>query len=399
MDKIERQRQIESDSVRDGCVRWCQNTEYQEAADTKPYRNLIGISLRSLADAIRAEREILKTSKKTLPAWGLALLSLSPEQMALITIGTLFNLIARSEFDICLPPPITLVAQEIGQLCRIERFLDLANNRAVDVAELLIGRNRSRNAAKRAAAWAALVDDEDDWAHNFRAYHLGAKLISLALRYAVFGGNPIFELKEDRDGSGTAFKTTHRMGMTEAAETWIGEQTPEALDLFNPIYVPMIVEPRPWTSLSEGGYLSIPMKLFKRQTGKRAQKRLEKADLSAVYAAVNALQNTPYRINKAVCQFQRDAWNAELPFFGQKREDQLKGVQKMMAFRFGQSERLSSLDVSPDRAHASRLDVSPDRAHASREERFYFPWQVDHRGRAYPVPPLMNPDRKSTRLN
>jgi hypothetical protein len=40
--------------------------------------------------------------------------------------------------------------------------------------------------------------------------------------------------------------------MTEAAETWVGEQTPEALDLFNPIYVPMIVEPRLWTSLSEG---------------------------------------------------------------------------------------------------------------------------------------------------
>jgi hypothetical protein len=26
MDKMKRQRQIESDSVRDGCVRWCQNT-------------------------------------------------------------------------------------------------------------------------------------------------------------------------------------------------------------------------------------------------------------------------------------------------------------------------------------------------------------------------------------
>jgi hypothetical protein len=49
MSKMKRQRQIESDSVRDGCVRWCQNTEYLEATKS---RNLIGVSLRSLADAI-----------------------------------------------------------------------------------------------------------------------------------------------------------------------------------------------------------------------------------------------------------------------------------------------------------------------------------------------------------
>src|SRR5206468_11179437 len=174
----------------------------------------------------------------------------------------------------------------------------------------------------------ARVDDEDDWATHFRAYHLGGKLISLALQHAVFEGKPIFEEKEDQESAGKGFKTMHRIALTEAAETWIGEQTPEALDLFNPIYLPMIVEPRPWTSLSEGGYLVTPMKLFKRQTGKRAQQRLEKADLSPVYAAVNALQNTPFRMNQAVYRFQRDAWIAGLPFFGPEHE--LKGLQKMM---------------------------------------------------------------------
>ncbi len=167
MDKIERQREIESNSVRDGCVRWCQNTEYQQATDTKPYRNLIEISLRSLADAIRAEQDILKTSKAKLPAWGLPLLSLGAEEMALITIGTLFNMIARSEFETCLPPLITPVAYDIAHFCRIERFADLANHREVDLAEILLGRNRTRSAAKRAAELAALVDDEDDWATTF----------------------------------------------------------------------------------------------------------------------------------------------------------------------------------------------------------------------------------------
>src|SRR5712671_2244767 len=130
---------------------------YLEAADTKPFRKLTGISLRSLADAIRAEQDILKTSKKTLPAWGLPLLFLGHEQMALITIGTLFNMIARSEFETCLPPRITPVAYEIGQRCRIERLIDLANHRQVNVAEILLSRNRTRSAAKRAADMAALV--------------------------------------------------------------------------------------------------------------------------------------------------------------------------------------------------------------------------------------------------
>src|SRR6267378_5231281 len=366
--QLERQRQIESDSVREGCVRWCQNTEYQQATDTKPYRNLIGMAWRSLADAIRAAQDSLKTSKKTkLPAYGLPLLSIGHEQMALITLGTLFNMITRSESETCLQPRITRVAYDIGQRCRIERLADLANHREVNVAEELLSRNRNRNAAKRAAELAAVLDDEDDWANNFRAHHLGEKLISLALQSAVFDGKPIFESKEDQEGSGKGLKTMQRIGLTEAAETWIGEQTPETLDLFNPIYVPMIVEPRPWTSLSEGGYLVTPMKLFKRQTGKRAQQRLGKADLSAVYTAVNALQNTPYRVNQAIYRFQREAWAAGLPFFGLTSEDQRKGLQKMMAFRFGQAVRLSA------------------------EEKFYFPCQVDHRGRVYPVPPLMNP--------
>ena len=160
------------------------------------------------------------------------------------------------------------------------------------------------------------------------AYHLGEKRISLARQFAVFDGKPIFEWKEDHEGSGKGFKKMQRIGLTEAAETFIVDETPEALDLFNPIYVPMIVEPRPWTSLSQGGYLSTPMKFFKRQTGKKAQQRLEKADLSSVYAAVNALQNTPYRINQAVYRFQRDAWAAGAPLFRTDKRGPTEGSRE-----------------------------------------------------------------------
>ena len=54
-------------------------------------------------------------------------------------------------------------------LCATAAFDD----REVDVAEVLLSRNRNRNAVNRAADLAAVVDDENDWANNFRAHHLG----------------------------------------------------------------------------------------------------------------------------------------------------------------------------------------------------------------------------------
>ena len=87
MSKAERQRSIESDSVRDGCVRWAQHLDYQQATDTKPYRNMLGISWRSLADAIGAEQDRLQTGKTKLPPYALALLSVGHEQQVPIVIS------------------------------------------------------------------------------------------------------------------------------------------------------------------------------------------------------------------------------------------------------------------------------------------------------------------------
>jgi hypothetical protein len=112
-----------------------------------------------------------------------------------------------------------------------------------------------------------------------------------------FDGQPVFELKKEQENYGRGIKTMQRIGLTTVAEDWLAKQTPDAMFLFCPIYPPMIVPPRQSTSLSEGGYLATPMRLLKRQTGKKAQQLVENADLSAVFSAVDALQNTAYRIN------------------------------------------------------------------------------------------------------
>jgi DNA-directed RNA polymerase len=141
------------------------------------------------------------------------------------------------------------------------------------------------------------------------------------------------------------------------------------------------------------------LQLLKRRTNTRAQQLLEKADLSLVFSAVNAMQNTAYRINKDIYRDMRNAWDAGSLFFGlethtfaqlparlpdqadrkQRNErnkqragvfnlnNRIKGLKKVMAFRLSLAERLKD------------------------EPQLYFPCQLDHRGRAYPVPQLVNP--------
>ena len=79
---------------------------------------------------------------------------------------------------------------------------------------------------------------------------------------------------------------------------WMKERT-DFLGGLRPVYEPMVVRPKNWTTPYDGGYLSSdikPLRLVKR--GSKAYfETLEKADMPVVYEAVNAIQNTAWQIN------------------------------------------------------------------------------------------------------
>ncbi len=370
MSDIERQIKLEADARYEGMLRFAKNREYRLATDLKPVRDLLANSLESLWEAILQHQMELKTPQyKKLPKYATAFSSLRHEQLALITLATILNAIYRSEFEEGVAPLRTPVSYDIGQACRIERLLDCSRQREVDVAEFMLSRHKTRNARKRADELARKNDDENDWAKHYRSHHLGQKLVSLALQFARFDGQPIFEAKVTREGSGKRMKTPERIALTPAAAEWIANHPAALAALPTPVYMPMVVPPRSFTAhSSDGGYHVLPLKLMKRKPNARAGQSFESAGMSRVISAVNALQNTDYRINKVVFEFMRRAWEAGL-FFGVETytPEQLRALKQIMAFRFPLAERMLP------------------------EQRIYFPYQLDHRGRAYPVPQLINP--------
>jgi DNA-directed RNA polymerase len=373
MKDIERQIRLETDAVREGNLRHAKNREYHLATDLKPARDLVGNCLDSLSGAILDVQMRLKTSEeRKLPSWGTAFLSLSPEQHALITLATLLNSICTSESEDGVAPPRTPVAYEIGEWCRTERMLDCAEQRAVDVAQELLSRNnnRSRHARRRAGEFARRLDNKDDWDTDHISHHLGEKHISLALQHTRFDGQPIFEVKMTREGAGKRMKTTERIALTPAAADWIANHPSALASLPSPVYTPMVVPPRPFTSHSaDGGYLRLSLKVLKHEPRGRAQTLFRKADLSRVLLAANALQNTDYRINKVVCEVMHRVCESGHLSFGLQTytADELRAYKHLMALRMPLAERFLP------------------------EQRIFFPWQLDHRSRAYPVPPLIHP--------
>src|SRR6266478_121489 len=241
MSNIERQMKLQADAVQDGIARYYESRNYQSATPSKPVNDLVTKSLEPLADAILSEQLALKTAqRRKLPKYGTPLLSITHEKLALITLGTMFNAITRSEFDDGSPPGATAISYEIGQRCRLERIFDRLRKREVDISHELRARNRNRNAGRRAQELARKLDDDDDWAKNFRPFHLGEKLIALAVSFANLDGQPIFERETVRESSSERTKTTHRIALTAAAGDWIATHESTLASLSSPVYLPMV---------------------------------------------------------------------------------------------------------------------------------------------------------------
>src|ERR1700740_3226204 len=79
MNEIDRQKQLETDSLQNGVLRFCESREYAKASDSKPVRNLMADALKPLAEAILQAQLALKApGSQKLPRYGIPLLSIHP---------------------------------------------------------------------------------------------------------------------------------------------------------------------------------------------------------------------------------------------------------------------------------------------------------------------------------
>ena len=105
----------------------------------------------------------------------------------------------------------------------------------------------------------------------------------------------LVEIERTRKGK----KTVERLKPSEKLEKWIADRKNQS-ELLHPILRPMLLPPKPWTTIFDGGYLQMKTNhrgIVKART-KGYREELIAADLSSVFLAVNALQNTAWRVRR-----------------------------------------------------------------------------------------------------
>jgi len=212
-------------------------------------------------------------------------------------------------------------------------------------------------------------------------------------------------------------KNTHRViDMTDDVKARLAERH-ERLAIEVPGNKPMLCPPRPWTNPVTGGYLSPDLKTtilrgtsFRKVTEGLVDE-LFSTDMPEVYAAVNAVQATAWRINKPLFEVMQAAWldDAELDDALPPADDlPLPPVPAIVPANTSRDnmtdEERAALDGWKQEARAvheanamnrskrgallSKLSLSRE---VVDEEAIYFPHSLDFRGRIYPMSAELSP--------
>lgn len=226
---------------------------------------------------------------------------------------------------------------------------------------------------------------------------VGSKLVELAVESLG-----ILELElthQTSTRSGKAHKeSAYIVRPTAAVLKWIEEGHGVFQDL-NPVYLPMVVPPVKWSEPLVGGYLTNevrPLTLVKTRS-RSYFRRLSRCQMPQVYEAINRIQETPWRINLRILDLLEAASKTNAEMGGMPRtelhelpakpEDIETNEEARVEYR-KKALRVHEKNVALIGRQAKVRSVLAVAQKFAKYESIYFPYQLDFRGRVYPVTAL-----------
>ncbi|SZF03459.1 unnamed protein product [Blumeria hordei] len=168
-------------------------------------------------------------------------------------------------------------------------------------------------------------------------------------------------------------------------------------------HLPMVVEPDDWRGFEKGGYIVYPARIMRIKQGDEEQRHyceaaISQGEMSKVVQGLNVLGKTSWRINQQVFDIMLQAWNtgeaiANFPPLNPKIDVPPEPVSTTDPLERGRWIRKVKIAQNIKTGmHSQRCfqNFQLEIAQALKDKEFYFPHNVDFRGRAYPLPPYLN---------
>ncbi|XP_031478887.1 DNA-directed RNA polymerase 2B, chloroplastic/mitochondrial-like isoform X3 [Nymphaea colorata] len=165
-------------------------------------------------------------------------------------------------------------------------------------------------------------------------------------------------------------------------------------------YMPMLVPPLGWTGYDQGAHLFLPSHIMRTHGSRQlreAIKRTPRQQLQYIFQALDTLGSTKWRINKRILAVVDRVWASGGNLAGlidcedvplpEKPDTEDEAVLRKWKWSKRRTEKENN------ERHSQRCDIELKLAVAHKmkdEEGFYYPHNLDFRGRAYPMHPYLN---------
>ncbi|KVI05303.1 DNA-directed RNA polymerase, helix hairpin domain-containing protein [Cynara cardunculus var. scolymus] len=243
---------------------------------------------------------------------------------------------------------------------------------------------------------------------NVRSSQVGSRLIQLLMETAYIQP-PVGQFEDCSPDIRPAFvhtlktvetpKGSRRYGVIECDPLVRKGLEKSAMHMVIP-YMPMLLPPVNWTGYNRGAYFFLPSYIMRTHGAKQQRdivKRTPKKQLEAVFGALNTLGATKWRVNRKVLGVVDRIWASggrladlvdrdDIPLPEEPDTDDEDEIRKW-------KWKVKSIKKENRERHSQRCDIELKLAVARKmkdEEGFYYPHNLDFRGRAYPMHPYLN---------
>ena len=376
--------------------------EQQRETTMLPQRMLLLEAIPKVSVALRDD--IDRVSKKGRKPTAISILEeLDTDAVAFVTANEVINSISLGRN--CLETELG-IARGIFDYILLEEFKTKSPSYyawAVDKVNHSSNQKYKRNSLKHYAHHSGLLSEKDKRKHLL----IGIYLLELFIKETGL------VTKEKVHNKG---KTHMFLKAKSEVIEWL-QQKHNHSEVLSPFYLPMVVPPYQWTNCLDGGYRTRTLPLVKGYNLDYLKKLHENNDLSIVYKAVNAIQDTAWRINDRVLNILnhyvdnnvecRDKVLPPIPYTEAEIKNNLppmpceKDDEVIARFKttnpneWAEWKQLcASAYTNNERNKSKRASLAKQLWMANKfvdEPKLYFPCQLDFRSRCYPVVPLLNP--------